>query len=392
MTVHLTNADLVELTNWRRQLHQFPEISGDERATAARVVEQLCGADPDNIVTDLGGHGVAGIWQGAHHGPSVMVRCELDALPIHETNPDLPHQSQYAGRGHLCGHDGHMAIIAGVAKWAARNRDKIGRLVVLFQPAEETGAGAAAVIADPRFADLRCDYALSLHNYPGIAIGQAAIQCGIMNCASRGLQITLQGKTAHASLPETGLSPAPAIGELIAAVGAFDTTTDVTDPDFARVTLTHIQLGEPAFGIAPGTAQIYLTLRTGHDYTMAHLSERVMDIAQSCAAKHGLAIDLATHDIFHHCDNHPEATAILRRAMAQTGLGQADFPLPMRASEDFGRFGAHSKSAMVLLGAGVAQPELHHPDYDFPDDLIAMGVDLFIGALGQVWTTSAPTG
>ena len=390
MTVHLTNADLVELTNWRRQLHQFPEISGDERNTAARVVGQLRGVDPDDIVTDLGGHGVAGIWQGAHHGPSVMVRCELDALPIFETNPSMPHRSTHDGRGHLCGHDGHMAIIAGVAKWANRNRDKIGRLVVLFQPAEETGAGAAAVIDDPRFSDLRCDYALALHNYPGIAIGQAAIQQGVMNCASRGVQITLQGKTAHASLPETGLSPAPAIGEMIAALADFDTTSDVTDPNFARVTLTHIQLGEPAFGIAPGAAQIYLTLRTGHDATMHDLYQRVTDSAHSCAAKNGLGLGISTHDIFHHCENDPTATGILQQAMARTGLGMADFPLPMRASEDFGRFAAHSKSAMVLLGAGTTHPDLHHPDYDFPDDLIPLGVDLFVNALGQIWPTSAP--
>lgn len=387
MTAYLTNADLVELTHWRRHLHQFPEISGDERNTARRVIQQIRGEVPDDIVTDLGGHGVAGIWQGEKIGPSIMLRCELDGLPICETNPNLSYRSQFEGRGHLCGHDGHMAIIAGVAKWAKRNRDKIGRLVLLFQPAEETGAGAAAVIDDPRFASLQCDYALALHNYPGIAIGQAAIRTGVMNCASRGLKITLQGKTAHASLPETGVSPAAAIGELIAAVGSFDTTTVVTDPNFSRVTLTHIKLGEPAFGIAPGTAQVFLTLRTGHDDTMAELHQRVRDIAHGCAVRHGLEIDLSIHDVFHHCENQIQATDILQRAMAQSGLALADFPLPMRASEDFGRFAAVSKSAMVLLGAGIAQPELHHPDYDFPDDLIGQGVRLFVAALLDVWSS-----
>lgn len=141
----LTNSDLVELIELRHRLHRRPEISGEERATAAEIVAALEPTRPDGIVTGLGGHGVAAIYEGREPGPTVMVRAELDALPIEELS-DLPHRSQVPGKGHLCGHDGHMTILAGLARGLGRARPQRGRAVLLFQPAEETGAGAAAVM------------------------------------------------------------------------------------------------------------------------------------------------------------------------------------------------------------------------------------------------------
>ena len=179
-----TNSDMVDLVDLRHRLHRRPEISGEERETAATIVEFLKPTGPDRIVTELGGHGVAAIYEGAEPGPTVLIRAELDALPIEELS-DSDHRSEIPGKGHLCGHDGHMTILAGLARGLQRNPPQKGRAILLFQPAEETGAGAAAVMADPKFEEIVPDYAFSLHNRPGVPVGHARISEGAANCASR---------------------------------------------------------------------------------------------------------------------------------------------------------------------------------------------------------------
>ena len=213
----LTNADIAELTDWRRDLHRFPEVSGEERETAARVVAALRATRPDQVVTGLGGHGVAAVWHGDGPGETVLFRAELDALPIDEVGqPDW--RSTIPGKGHMCGHDGHMAILLALARLIARKRPATGRVILLFQPAEETGAGAAAVLADARYPVLKPDWAFALHNLPGLTFGHATLRAGTMMCASQGMQVQLTGKTAHASMPESGTSPVHAVARLIPAL------------------------------------------------------------------------------------------------------------------------------------------------------------------------------
>ena len=193
----LTNQDLVELTAWRRKLHQHPELSSHEEATAYEVSGFLEQTRPDKIIRGLGGHGVAVVYESGRPGPTVMFRAELDALPIEELS-GVPHTSMVAGRSHTCGHDGHMAIIAGLARQFGRIRPAKGRVVLLFQPAEETGNGAAQVVADPRYVEITPDFAFALHNWPGVPFGQVQIKTGVVNCASSGLRIVRDGKSAHA--------------------------------------------------------------------------------------------------------------------------------------------------------------------------------------------------
>ncbi len=372
----LTNADLVELTAFRRDLHRHPEVSGEERATAERVTTALRAFNPDQIVTGLGGHGVAAVFKGASDGPTVMFRAELDALPIPELS-DAAHRSTFPGKGHLCGHDGHMTLLLGLARLIARNPPATGRVVLMFQPAEENGAGAAAVVADPKFAALRPDWAFAIHNMPGLGFGQSALTSGGVNCASQGLKITLSGKTAHASQPEAGLSPALALSRLIPALGALGQGGPLA-PDYRLVTITHARLGEAAFGIAPGEAELWATLRTIADDKMAALRAAAMDLAQAEATTHGLTVSFTHHDDFAASVNDPAATAQLMRALDALDLPHDPGDLPMRASEDFGRFGQHgTRSAMLFLGAGESHAALHNPDYDFPDDLIPIGVQIF---------------
>lgn len=369
-----------QLIAWRRELHRTPELSGHEVETASRVVEMLKGTSPDVIVTGLGGHGVAACFNGPETGPTVLLRCELDALPIQELSA-APHRSTRDGIAHLCGHDGHMAIMAGVARWVGQHRPQKGRVVLLFQPAEEDGSGAAKVIVDPKFAAIKPDMALSLHNMPGIPLGHAAIEVGPMACASRGMKVVLTGRTAHASQPETGVSPALAIAELIPALTGLATGGRPQDPSFTLATVTHVHIGEAAFGVAPAHAELWVTLRTQQDEAMAALVARAEELVTKAATTFGLTRAITYHDVFHHCMNAPEATAILEQSIMEEGLTPVRGLLPMRASEDFGRFGDRANSAMFLLGAGTDMPALHNPDYDFPDELIKTGANIFIRAL-----------
>ncbi len=357
----------------------MPELSGREEATAREVRTFLASASPDRIVTDLGGHGVVAIYEGAEPGPTVMFRAELDGLPIQETS-SLDHRSVTSGRAHACGHDGHMATLAGLARGLGRQRPRRGRAVLLFQPAEEDGSGAAAVINDPQFSDLAPDFAFSYHNMPGLALGKAALAEGPVNCASRGMRIVLSGRTAHASMPEFGISPMSALASLMPALTALASDGPLTD-EFAMVTVTHAEMGSPAFGVAPGRAEIWATLRTLTDSGMEGLCAKAEALVRSTACAAGLGIEISYADIFAHCRNAPEAVAHLSRALDEEGVAHDPGNLPMRASEDFGRFGQKAPAAMFFLGAGERHPSLHNSDYDFPDDLIEIGARVFMRVL-----------
>lgn len=372
----LTNTDCEQLVAWRRELHRHPEVSGNEAGTARRVRDMLAPTRPDAVLPDLGGHGVAAIYDSGASGPTVMIRAELDALPIEELT-GLPYSSTVPGAGHLCGHDGHSAILAALARLLGRKRPARGRVVLMFQPAEEDGSGAAAVMADPRFAAIAPDFAFALHNMPGLPLGHASLAEGPAACASRGLRIDLTGRTAHAAQPETGVSPMPALARIMPALAALGSGAPL-DPGFAMATVTHASMGAPAYGIAPGHAQIRATLRTLEDAAMDALCARAEPLVHEAAQQSGLGVDLTYEDVFLSCENAPAAVRELRAALEAEGVPTTGTGLPMRASEDFGRFGKDCPAALFLLGAGEDHPSLHNPDYDFPDDLIRIGARIFM--------------
>lgn len=371
----LTDLDLVELTGFRHHLHRNPELSGEEAWTAGEVVRSLQALDPDSLLTGLGGHGVAAVWGADRLGPTVLFRSELDALPIQELSA-AAHRSAVPGKAHLCGHEGHSTILMGLARLISRHRHARGRVVLLFQPAEEVGSGAAAVLADPRFAGIRPDWAFALHNMPGLPLGHASVAAGPANCASEGLRVMFGGRTAHASAPDTGISPALALSRLMPAALAAG-PGGALGPGFRLVSICHARMGAPAFGSTPGEGELWLTLRTLVDTDMAALRDEVMEMARQLAEQDGLSVAFRHHDRFAACTNHPEAAAAVTRALEALGLQHDGRGLPMRASEDFGQFGAVARSAMFLLGAGERAPALHNPDYDFPDALIPQGVAIF---------------
>ncbi|RYC23256.1 amidohydrolase [Ciceribacter ferrooxidans] len=374
--MHLTNQDLIELVEWRRKLHMTPEISGEESETAQEVAFALAATGPDRIVTDLGGHGVAAIYGGFEPGPSVMFRAELDGLAIEDMS-DVPYRSRIPGRGHQCGHDGHMATLMALARGLSRKRPKRGRVILMFQPAEENGAGAAAVVADQRYATIKPDFAFAYHNMPGMTLGRVALVDGPITCASRGMRIAFTGRTAHASMPETGLSPVPSLLRLLPALEGLS-SGEPHSPDFAMTTVTHIEAGERVFGIAPGSGEIWLTLRTLADARMEKLRLDAERLAHDVAATIGLVVEINYDNIFADCVNDPDAVYYLERALDDEHIAYDAGDLPLRGSEDFGGFGKDgTKIAMFLLGAGESRPHLHNPDYDFPDDLIGIGARIF---------------
>jgi amidohydrolase len=371
----LTNSDLVELTGFRRELHKHPEVSGEEALTARTIAAALTHLKPTQIVTGLGGHGVAAVFDSGVAGETVLFRAELDALPIQEIS-DNSWVSQIDGKGHLCGHDGHMTMLMALGRLISRNQVTTGRVVLMFQPAEEDGSGARAVVADPKYADIAPDWAFAIHVEPGRPYGKIGTRPGLINCASQGLAITLTGKTAHAANPEDGLSPALAVSELIPQLNALGTAGTLNE-QFRLATITHIRVGEPTFGIAPGEAQIYVTLRTAMDEALAGMAGETRKLASEAADRAGLTVSFETCDEFAASINDPEAVQRAISAMNALGIRHDDSDLPMLASEDFGVFGWNAKNAMLCLGPGENYPALHNPDYDFPDDLIPLGASLF---------------
>ena len=374
------------LTQLRHDLHQYPELSGQERETAARIADLLRGYGADHVLTGLGGHGVAAVFDSGRDGLTVGVRCELDGLPIQDLGA-RPYVSRIAGKGHLCGHDGHMVMVLGVAEALARQRPAQGRVVLIFQPAEETGQGAIAFRADPRFDQIKPDVVFSLHNLPGLELGSVELCQGPANCASRGMKITLTGKTSHAAAPQDGVSPAGAMSGLMVKLAGLGAGGRL-DADFALTTVTHANLGEPTFGVAPGRAEIWVTLRTVSDTRMRSLMAEAEDLSRQAAAANALAVEIAYDDVFEACFNDSEAVTALATACASRGVPCDLSQVPQKFSEDFGQFGKGAKAAMFWLGAGLEHPQLHNPDYDFPDELIPVGTGIFLSAIQQVLTSS----
>ena len=371
----LTNSDLTELTAFRRKLHQYPEVSGGEVETARRIVAALELLSPTSVITGIGGHGVAAVFDSGTAGPTVLFRAELDALPIEELS-DVPWRSQIEGKGHLCGHDGHMTMLLALGRLIVRRPVATGRVVLMFQPAEEDGSGARAVVADAKFAEIAPDWAFAIHIEPGRPFGYVSTRAGLINCASQGLAIRLQGKTAHAATPEDGVSPARAVSELLPGLQALG-KGGALDDAFRLVTVTHVNMGEPSFGIAPGDAKIFVTLRTAHDGAMATLVNDARSLAKSAAESAGLQVSFEVCDDFAASINDPDAVEVAVAAMDSVGVRHGEDGLPMRASEDFGVFGWDAKAAMLCLGPGEDYAALHNPDYDFDDDLIPVGAAIF---------------
>jgi len=359
----------------RRRLHAHPELSGEERQTAAFIAAELRKLSPEVLLEGLGGTGVAAVFDGLQPGPVFLFRAALDALPIEEVN-EFDHRSKYRKVSHKCGHDGHMAVLLGLARKVACKRPPRGRVIVLFQPAEETGEGAQQVLDDPRFGQLRPDYAVAFHNLPGYPMGAVVTRNGAFTAGVRSLIIRLRGKTSHAAEPEHGINPAPAIAELLQMSDQL-TQPDPARTDFQLITPVHITMGEPAYGVSAGYGEVHLTVRCWTGERMEQLAGDLLSRIGTITGKYGLDYDTEWTNVFRANFNDAGTVQIIREAALRNGLLHLERRVPLKWGEDFGAFTQRFKGAMFGLGAGENTPALHNPDYEFPDELIGVGVELF---------------
>lgn len=366
----------------RHLLHQHPELSGQEEQTAARIKAYLQDHAPTRLITNLGGHGVAALFEFSPAGPTVMIRCELDALPIPEQNT-FEHRSLLAGVAHKCGHDGHMAIVAGLAPWIQEQAFEQGRIILLFQPAEETGQGAAAVLADERWPDLTIDYAFALHNIPGEALHSVLLMEPGFSAEVQSFAIKLTGQTAHAAEPENGNNPAVAIAQLVLALEALN-EADTSRVNFRLLTPVYLKMGEQSYGVSPGIGALHYTIRTWTEEGMDALVAEIEAIVERICGSEKIHFELDWFEHFPASANESGANAIVAAATQSLGLELKQMPHPFKFGEDFGWFSRKYPAAMFGLGAGLNTPALHHADYDFPDELLPTGMALFRAIIRQI--------
>lgn len=364
-----------ELIQLRQELHQYPEISGKESKTAKRILGFLSKYKPNQLITNIGGNGILAIYEGKKAGKSVLFRCELDALPITEIN-SFDYKSVYEGVSHKCGHDGHMAILCGLAKKLYQNPIDKGTVMLLFQPSEEDGNGAKSVLEDSQFQGIQPDFAFALHNLPGYKKHQIVIKEATFTCAVNSMVIQLEGKTSHAGEPENGINPALAIAEIITA---FNTAinTDVASQNYCLITPIHIYMGEKAYGVSAGHGEVHFTVRSNSNAHMKIIESNLEENAQEIASKFKLKTNIHWIQSFQANENNVEAANFIRNAASNLDLNVLEKELPFTFGEDFGLFTQRFKGAMLGIGSGENTPALHNPDYDFPDEIIETGNVLF---------------
>jgi amidohydrolase len=265
--------EIEELITFRKELHANPELSGEEKETAKRVVAFLEDCSPSEIISSFGGNGVVAVYDSGNKGPTLLIRGDMDALPINEVNT-FKHRSKIDGVSHKCGHDGHTTILLGLAKLLSKNPPKEGKALLLFQPAEEIGAGAAAVLSDEKFTSLKPDWVFGLHNLPGFSMHEVVIRKDSFTASVVSLVIDLNGKTAHAAEPENGVNPSLALSELLLQASVWSNNSPGRD-DFAVVTPVYVNLGSQAYGTSAGEAKLGFTIRTWTEEEMEKLKAKI---------------------------------------------------------------------------------------------------------------------
>lgn len=365
-----------DIEQLRQYLHQNPELSGKEHDTAHFLAKELKHLEPAALHQSIGGNGMVAVFDSGKPGPSVLFRTELDALPIEEIN-DMGYRSSRKNVSHKCGHDGHMAVMMGFARYLSETPPPRGRVLLLFQPAEEIGAGAEWMLGDEAFEEvLPVDYALAFHNLPGFPLGTIVCKEGPFSAAVQSLIIRLNGKTAHAGEPENGRNPAMAISEIIKEA-YIACQPDIAQEGFAILTPVHIQMGEVAYGVSAGYGEVHLTIRTRTEAEMESLSERLLNYARRVAGKYELELDTEWTNVFRTTRNDREVAGLIEQAAEDNGFGYHQKDWAFKWGEDFGAFTQAFKGAMFGIGAGESHPALHNPDYDFPDEVTPVGINMY---------------
>ncbi|MFH1796463.1 MAG: M20 aminoacylase family protein [Pseudomonadota bacterium] len=366
-----------EVAAWRQDLHRNPELNFDVFKTAAFVKAKLEEFGCDEIVTGLGKTGVVGIIQGRlGAGETIGLRADMDALPLNEAS-GKSYASTTPGKMHACGHDGHTAMLLGAAKYLAETRNFAGRVAVIFQPAEEGGGGGNEMVKDGMMERFSISRVYGMHNMPGLPVGRFAIRPGPIMAATAEFTITISGRGGHAAMPHVSVDP---IVTGAAIVGALQTIVSRTaDPIEALVvSVTKFHAGD-AYNIIPETAEIAGTVRTLKKEMAAIAEKRIREICAGVAAAHGARVEIDYDSNYPVTVNDPRettfATDVAREIAGEPNVEPAT--PPVMGGEDFSYMLEARPGAFIFIGNGNSAG-LHHPAYDFNDEVIPHGISYWV--------------
>jgi amidohydrolase len=371
-----------DIVAWRRDIHANPELLYEVHRTAGLVAEQLRAFGCDEVVTGIGRTGVVGIIKGRKEAAEGQVvktlglRADMDALPLEEIT-DLPYRSKNPGKMHACGHDGHTAMLLGAARYLAETRNFAGTVAVIFQPAEEGGAGAAAMIKDGLMDRFAIDQVYGMHNSPGLAVGKFAIKPGPYMASGDRLNITIEGRGGHASQPNKTIDPVVVGAQLVMALQTI-VSRSVDPLEAAVISVCQFHAGS-ANNIIPNTAKLGGTIRTLRPKVRELIGKRVREVVDGVAAVTGAKIHLDYGHGYPVLVNHDVQTDIAAKVAAEV-VGDSNVnanAVPMLGAEDFAYMLEAKPGAFIFIGNGNTAG-LHHPAYDFNDEAIVYGTSFWI--------------
>lgn len=369
-----------DVVAWRRRLHQYPETLYDLPLTIRFVEEKLKSFGCDRIETGIGRSGIVAIINGKNgDGPSIGLRADMDALPITETS-GVEWASTIPGKAHSCGHDGHTAMLLGTAKYLCETRNFRGSAVLVFQPAEEGGAGALAMINDGLMERFGISEIYGVHNLPGLPVGQFAMCKGPIMAATDEFDFFIKGRGGHAAQPHRTIDPIMTGAQLLTAVQ--NIVSRNTDPlDSLVISVTKFHAGE-AYNVIPQEAKLSGTVRSLSKETRAFAEQRLREVAAGIAATTGAEITVRYKNNYPVTFNHDAQTefaARIAKAVAGDAMVQTDVN-PMMAAEDFSYMLEARPGAYIFIGNGDTAG-LHHPAYDFNDEAIPYGISYFVSII-----------
>ncbi|WP_024508783.1 M20 aminoacylase family protein [Bradyrhizobium sp. ARR65] len=369
-----------EIQAWRRDLHEHPELLYDVHRTAAFVADRLREFGCDEVATGLGKTGVVGVIKGrkaATNGEVKVIglRADMDALPIEERT-NLPYASKTKGMMHACGHDGHTAMLLGAARYLAETRNFAGNAVVIFQPAEEGGAGAAAMIKDGLMERFGIEQVYGMHNGPGIPIGSFAIRTGPIMAATDAIDIRIEGHGGHAARPHKCIDSVMVGAQLVTALQQI-VSRNVDPLESAVISMCEFHAGN-ARNVIPQTAELHGTVRTLTPEVRDLVERRVREVVAGVAQITGARIDLTYERGYPVTVNHTAQTEqAISIAKQVVGEGNVHETPPLMGAEDFAYMLEARPGAFIFCGNGDSAG-LHHPAYNFNDEAILYGTSYWI--------------
>lgn len=363
--------DLIEV---RHQLHRLAEPSGEEQKTKQFILETLSFFKPHQIHTFADSNHIVAEYDFGE-GPTLLFRADFDAVRIRE-NLDTDYNSLTQGVSHKCGHDGHSTILLGLAQKLFEHPLEKGKILLFFQAAEETGSGAAQFLHSQFLTHYHHPHVYALHNIPGEKSGTVLGKSGSFTCSVVSCDIELYGRTSHAAEPQLAICPytaAQTITDKTLSLNQFD----LSNPLYRLITLIEFQVGEKAYGVTAGTGVLRFTIRTQNDELLQETKAEIETMVREICDQEKLRYQIRWLEYFAASNNNSKAVDIVARAAKELNLPYKEMPFPFSWGEDFGLLTQQYEGTLFGLGSGEKTASLHHPDFDFPDELIDIGSNLF---------------